>query len=54
MNEELGWFMESDYYTMSWDIDQDGVDDLSILFLNGCLLACKNWMDEHCPKMPIA
>lgn len=54
MNEEQGWFMESDYYTKSWDIDGDGSIDLSILFLNACLLVCKNQMEVHCPKMPIS
>ena len=46
--------MESDYYVKNWDIDGDSQIDMSILFLNGCLLVCRNWMDEHCDKMPIA
>ncbi len=54
MNSELGWYMPSDYYVKHWDIDADGSIDLSVLFLNACLLVCRNWMEVHCPVMPIA
>ena len=41
MNGKRNYMMPSDYYSRDLDFDEDGETDMSILFLNSCLLVCK-------------